>query len=155
MTDTPENVEELEREAGRQRREVDRELKQLRRQLTPAHLLDEALAQVGTDTEEVKREARNIGRSAVATAFDNPLPLLMIAGGLLWFAVALSSETRQRNLPVPYRSRPPAAPAPPMTPGTTPQAGTTPRPDTPGSGRPPQPGATPQPGRPAGAPSFP
>ena len=128
MSDTREDVDAIGREVEEKRARVDEDLDALRGQLTLGNLLDEALAQIGTDRREVREEASRSGQRLISTVFDNPLPLLCIVGGVVWLSLSLSQSSQDRRsrqlparrpapvpAPVPATAPPPARVAPPPT----------------------------------------
>jgi len=126
MNETSEQMRDLGRDVEAKRERVDRDLDELREKLSPGALLDEALGYLGTNTDEVRTEARVAGRNVAATVLEHPLPLLLIAGGVLWLALELSRGGGHRS-PEPREATqrpplPPRAPAPPMSPTEVPAA---------------------------------
>jgi hypothetical protein len=83
--------EELEAEADRTRARMTALLDQLRRRVTPGQIVDQAIeyTQHGAPADFL----RNLGREIR----DNPLPLVLIAAGIAWLAIATARSTRGRR----------------------------------------------------------
>lgn len=80
--------EELEAEADRTRARMTALLDELRRRVSPGQVVDQAIEYTrhGAPAEIL----RNLGREIR----DNPLPLVLIAAGIAWLAIATARATR-------------------------------------------------------------
>lgn len=84
--------EQLEREAGQTRAQVERTLEELRARMSPGQVVDQLVdyARDGGATTFF----RNLGRRTV----ENPLPVAVIGAGLAWLMIANGREHRDRRL---------------------------------------------------------
>ena len=92
--------EQLEREAEEARRDLAASLDELRGRMTPGQIVDE-VSSYARHTAAADFVG-NLGRELR----ENPLPLLLIAAGIGWAAIATARSQRNRQALVPAEAHP-------------------------------------------------